>query len=402
LSQIALSTILLGGAGLLTRSFWSLASVDPGFRVDGLVTMAVSMTPARYPDSARLAAYSDAVAARLERIPGVSAASSTTALPSEFPIDFPVSVAGGSEASAAADARSAPFDTWYRAINPHYFSAMEIPVRNGRAFSDADSAGAAPVVVINQALARAAFPNGEALGQALVIGTGYLKDARDLRPRTIVGIVGDTREQGLRFAPTLTIYVPVAQAPEMITRLVVEKIPLRWVLRTDGEPADLVPAVRQALLAVDPTQPPSDFARMSDVLGRSISSNRFNMVMLTVFSGLALVLAAIGVYGLTAYAVAQRTREIGIRVSLGASPAQLVRGLLVQALQLCLAGTALGLVGAIFLGRFLRGLLFGISATDGLTIGAVIAIMTAVVVAATYVPASRASRIDPMLALRQE
>ena len=279
---------------------------------------------------------------------------------------------------------------------------MEIPLLNGRVFTDNDSAGGAPVIVINQALARAAFPNGEALGQALVIGDGYLTDARDLRPRTIVGIVGDTREQGLRFAPTLTTYVPVAQSPEPITRLVLEKIPLRWVLRTDREPTDLVPAVRQAVLDVDPTQPAADFARMSDVLGRSISPHRFNMLMLTMFSGLALALAAIGVYGLTAYAVAQRTREIGIRVSLGASPTQLVRGLLGQALRLCLVGTALGFAGAIFLGRFLRSLLFGVSATDGLTIVVVIATMTAVVAAATYLPASRASRIDPILALRQE
>jgi hypothetical protein len=258
------------------------------------------------------------------------------------------------------------------------------------------------VVVINQALARAAFPNGEALGETLVIGRGYLTDARDLRPRTIVGIVGDTRERGLRFAPTLTTYVPVAQSPELITRLVLDKIPLRWVLRTDREPSDLVPAVRQAVLAVDPTQPAADFARMSDVLGRSISPQHFNMLMLTMFSGLALALAAIGVYGLTAYAVAQRTREIGIRVSLGASRTQLVRGLLGQGLRLCLAGTTLGLVGAIFLGRFLRTLLFGISATDGLTLAIVIATMIVVVVAATYLPAARACRLDPVRALRQE
>jgi hypothetical protein len=258
------------------------------------------------------------------------------------------------------------------------------------------------VIVVNQALARAAFPAGEALGQALVIGTGYLKDPKDLRPRTIVGIVGDTRERGLWLPPTLTMYVPVAQSPELITQLVLEKIPPRWVLRTDREPTDLVAVVRQAVLAADGTQPASDFARMSDVLGRSISSNRFNMLMLTAFSGLALVLAAIGVYGLTAYAVAQRTREIGIRMSLGASPTQLVRELLMQGLKLCLAGTAIGFAGAALLGRFLRSLLFGVSATDGLTIVVVIATMTAVVVIATYLPAMRASRIDPMLALRNE
>jgi putative ABC transport system permease protein len=401
LAQIALSTVLLAGAGLLARSFSSLASVDPGFQVDGLLTMSVSMTPARYPDSARLGAYTDAVALRLERIPGVAAASSTTALPSEFPIDFPVSIVGRSNEPAVAGS-SAQLDAWYRAINPHYFAAMNIPLLAGRVLTDSDGASGVPVVVINQTLARAAFPNGEALGGALVIGKGYLTDTRDLRPRTIVGIVGDTRERGLRFAPTLTTYVPVAQSPELITRLILEKIPLRWVLRTDREPADLVPAVRQAVLAVDPTQPAADFAKMSDVLGRSISPQRFNMLMLTTFSGLALVLAAIGVYGLTAYAIAQRTREIGIRISLGASRPQLLRRLLGQGLRLCLAGTTLGLVGAVFLGRFLRTLLFGISATDGLTMVLVIATMVVVVVAATYLPAARACRIDPVRALRQE
>jgi putative ABC transport system permease protein len=398
LSQIALSTILLAGAGLLVRSFWNLSTIDPGFRADGVLTMTVSVTASRYPDSARLGDYTDAVARRLERIPGVVAASSTTALPSEFPIDFPVSVVGGQDRTTGG----AELDAWYRAINPHYFTAMAIPLLKGRALTDSDSATGAPVIVVNQALARAAFPAGEALGQALVIGTGYLKDPKDLRPRTIVGIVGDTRERGLWLPPTLTMYVPVAQSPELITQLVLEKIPPRWVLRTDREPTDLVAVVRQAVLAVDGTQPASDFARMSDVLGRSISSNRFNMLMLTAFSGLALVLAAIGVYGLTAYAVAQRTREIGIRMSLGASPTQLVRELLMQGLKLCLAGTAIGFAGAALLGRFLRSLLFGVSATDGLTIVLVIATMTAVVVIATYLPAMRASRIDPMLALRNE
>ena len=401
LSQIALSTILLAGAGLLARSFGNLASVDPGFRADGVLTMSVSMSPAKYPDSARLAAYTDAVVRRLERMPGVAAASSTTALPSQFPIDFPVAPVGGSD-QAAGPGRARPLDAWYRAVDPHYFSVMGVPLREGRVLTDSDSASAAPVVVINQALARAAFPNRKALGQALVIGDGFLTDARDLRARTVVGIVGDTREQGLRFAPTFTTYLPVSQSPELITRLVVEKIPLQWVVRTDRDPTDLVPAIRQAVLSVDSTQPPADFARMSDVLAGSISSNRFTMLMLTTFSGLALVLAAIGVYGLTAYAVAQRTREIGIRVSLGARPAQVVHEILAQGLRLCLAGTALGLVGAFFLARFLRSLLFGISASDGPTILLVVVTMTTVVVAATYLPALRASRIDPMLALRQE
>jgi predicted permease len=403
LSQVALSTILLLGAGLLVRSFWNLAAVNPGFRADHLLTMAVSLTPSRYPDSAQLGAYTDAISARLEQIPGVAAASSTPALPAELPIDFPVTVVGGPpRGQASGSPGSGELDAWYRSINPHYFAAMEIPLLSGRAFNGDDSAGGAPVIIVNQALARAAFPNGGAIGQALIIGEGYLTDARDLRPRTIVAIVGDTREQGLRFAPTMAMYIPVAQAPEMITRLILEKIPMRWVIRIDRSPGDVVPAVRQAVLAIDPSQPPTDFASMTDVVARSIAPNRFNMVMLTIFGGVALTLAAIGLYGLMAYTVAQRTREIGIRVSLGARPQQLVRALVWQGLRLSLAGAVTGVVGALWLGRFLRTLLFGVGTIDGVTIAIVLSTMTAVVIAATYLPASRAAWIDPMLALRHD
>ncbi len=279
---------------------------------------------------------------------------------------------------------------------------MGVPLLKGRVFGEEDSAAAAPVIVINQALARAAFPGTEALGRALVIGGGYLTDARDLRPRTIIGIVGDTREQGLCFAPTLTVYVPVAQSPERITQLVLEKIPLRWAIRTTGEPAAVAAEVREAVLAEDRTQPPGDMATLSDILKRSIAPSRFNMLMLLVFGSLAGILAAAGVYGLTAYIVAQRTRELGTRVALGASPRALVRGLVGDGLRLSLAGTALGVCGALVLGRFLRTLVFGVSVADGPTIAAAVITMTVVVLMATYLPALRASRIDPMLTLRQE
>src|SRR5436190_746992 len=398
-AQVALSTMLLVGAGLLVRSFWLLSGVNPGFRPDHLLTMSVSMTPSRYPDSARLGAYTSAVSKRLELIPGVVAASSTPALPSEFPIDFPVRAAGG---SPGATNGPAAIDAWYRSIDPHYFDAMAIPLLGGRTFADDDSAGAAPVLIINRALARAAFPGGDALGRALVIGEGYLTDPRGLRPRTIVGIVRDTREQGLRFAPTLAMYIPVAQAPEMITRLVLDKIPVRWVIRSEGAPADLATAARRAVLEIDPGQPAADFASMTEVLSRSIAPARFNMVMLTVFGTLALTLAAIGIYGLMAYAVAQRTREIGIRISLGARPRQVVRELSWHGARLSVAGTVIGMAGALVLARFLRTMLFGVGAADALTMTIVVAIMTVVVLAATCLPASRAANIDPMRALRQE
>src|SRR5262249_39860724 len=156
------------------------------------------MAPGRYPDSARVAAYTQAVVERIERIPGVAAASSTTALPSEFPVDFPITVVGRQpDSSSRASSGLENLDAWYRAINPHFFAAMDIPLLDGRVFGDGDTSTSRPVIILNRALARAAFPNGDPLGQSVVLGTGYLKDQRDLRPRTVVGIVGDTREQGL-------------------------------------------------------------------------------------------------------------------------------------------------------------------------------------------------------------
>ena len=402
LAQVALSTVLLLGAGLLGRSFWNLATVDPGFRANDVLTMSVSLTPSRYSDSVRLGAYSAAVSAALERIPGVVAASSTPALPTDFPFDFPVRVVGAAADRTSDASGSTELEAWYRSIDPHYFAAMGIPLVQGRTFGDADSASAEPSLIINQALARAAFPNGHAIGQALIIGEGYLADARDLRPRTIVGVVGDTREHGVRFAPTMTMYLPAAQAPEMITRIIVEKIPLRWVIRSNRETSALSAAVRQAVLSVDPTQPAADFAGMNEVLARSIAPNRFNMLMLAIFGGIALALAGMGIYGLTAYAVAQRTREIGIRLSLGAKPGQLRRALICQGLRLCAGGAVIGAILASWLARFLRALLFGVAAADAITLVAVASTLAAMTAIATYLPASRAAAIDPMLALRQD
>jgi predicted permease len=397
--QVALSTLLLVGAGLLARSVWNLTTLDPGFRADHLLTMSVSVTPSRYTNAERLGAYTAAVSERLARIPSVVAASSTTALPSDFPIDFPVRGAGDGTGSVA---EAELLDAWYRAIDPAFFPAMGIPLQRGRGFTAADSGGGAPVVIISRSLADRAVPGGDALGRSIVIGEGFLTDARDLRPRTVVGIAGDTRENGLRSGVTMTMYVPVAQAPEAITSLVINKIPLKWVVRTSGPPGDIVPAARAAVLAVDATQPASSFATMHAVLARSIAPSRLNMVMLLAFGGMALVLAALGIYGLVAYTVAQRTREIGVRVSLGARPSHIVWGLVRQGLVLCLAGTLAGIAGSLVLGRLLRALLFGIESVDVLTVGVVVSLMALVVAAATYLPASRAASIDPVVALRHE
>ncbi|HEY1945974.1 MAG TPA: ABC transporter permease [Bryobacteraceae bacterium] len=393
--QVALSTVLLVGAILLLRSFWILSSVDPGFRPEHLLTMNISVSPERYPNSALVADYTEKVIQHLERLPGVAAASSTTTLPFEPDFDFPVTPVGGSTGRKELDA-------WYRAVNRQFFTAIGAPLLHGRAFNAGDTAGSAPVVIVNATLARKAFPNENAIGRALIIGEGYLTDPRELRQRTVVGIVGDTREEGLMYPAPGVIFVPAAQSPERITKIALEKIPTRWVIRTMGDTSKLMPAVRRAVLAADATQPASDLRTMDELLARHLAPNRFNLLMLAVFACIALALAAIGVYGLMSYSVSLRTREIGLRIALGAAPRSLVRALVWRGLRLAFTGVACGLVAALALGRLLGTLLFGVPSSDALTYAAVVGTLAVVMLLANYLPAARAAAVDPMAALREE
>ncbi|MGH9591612.1 MAG: FtsX-like permease family protein, partial [Bryobacteraceae bacterium] len=289
-----------------------------------------------------------------------------------------------------------------RTVSPseHYFAAMGIPVLRGRIFSDRDTANSAPVVIVNASLARAAFGGEDPLGRAVIIGKGYLTDPRELRPRTIVGIAGDTRELGLAYGAQMTAYVPAEQSPDRITRIALEQLPPRWVIRTKGDPLAMTASVRKAVLAADPAQPPADFRSMDQVLAASIAPNRFNMILLGIFAALALALAALGISGLTAYSISLRRREIGLRIALGAGPASVVRSFLWQGLKLCLAGAFFGMLGALTLARFLGSLLFGVPSTDAVTIAGVTVILLTVLLISIYLSASRAARIDPMIALR--
>jgi predicted permease len=401
ISQVALSTLLLVGAILLVRSFWNLNNINPGFREDHLLTMNVSIAPARYPDSVRAANYFERVVRNIERLPGVVAASSTTILPFEPDFDFPVMPIGDKPSTKAA-VEGDELDAWYRAVNSHFFVAMGIPVLRGRVFDDRDRGNSMPVVIINSTLAKKAFPDENALGKSLVIGTGYLTDPRDLRPRIVVGIVGDTREEGLMYPAPGVIFVPVAQSPDKITQITLEKIPTKWVVRTTGDPIAIVPSVRRAVLEADPLQPAADFQTVEKLVARSIAPARFNALMLLVFAVLSLVLAAIGIYGLMSYSVAERTREIGLRISLGAQPFRLVSSLVRHGMLLASVGVVIGVAGALALGRFLRSLLFGVPSSDPFTLAVVVAILLIVILLSNYLPASRASAIDPMRALREE
>ena len=400
-SQIAVSTVLLVGAVLLVRSFWKLATVDPGFKSDHVLTMKISVAESRYANSARTDDYDRKVIEKIERLPGIIAASPTTIFPGEDDFDFPVRAVGEARARRNPSDND-QVDAQYRAIDAHFFKVLRIPVMRGRALADSDTASSEPVIVISETLARQAFPNEKVLGRALVIGEGYLRDTRDLRPRTIVGIVGDTKESGLRQPPPPTIYVPVAQAPEMITRIALEKIPTRWLIRTTGDPMRAVPAIRRAVLAVDATQPAIDFETLGEILSQYIATNRFNMLMLSIFAMLALVLAVIGIYGLMSYSVSQRTREMGVRIALGARSGDLIRSLVWQAAKLGLIGVIAGLAGSTILNRLLGSLLYGVQPSDAITFVSVACLLLLVLVLANFVPAMRAASIQPLIALREE
>jgi predicted permease len=287
-------------------------------------------------------------------------------------------------------------------VAPHFFRALGIPLLRGRYFQASDTPASAPVIVVNQKLAKALFPDEEALGRSLILGAGYLKTAYDLRPRTIVGIVGDTHEEGLGYPPPLAMYLPAGQAPDLITRISLDAFPIRWVIRTVGDPMKVAPQIRRAVLNVDSTQPPADFETLKDFLSESIAANRFNMTMFTVFAALALFLAAIGIYGLMSYAVAQRTREIGIRIALGARPERVVFTLIAQGIRIGVIGIAGGLIAALSLTHLLNKMLFGVPPSDFITLIAVTWMLLAVLLLANFLPSMRAASIDPLIALREE
>jgi predicted permease len=279
---------------------------------------------------------------------------------------------------------------------------MQIPLLEGRNLTDRDNASGAPVVLINQALALRFFPGQNPLGQHIIIGAGAEAEGLADRTREIVGIVGNTKEFGLTRPAPETLFVPAAQVQDGMTAIDNRLIPLVWVVRTTGEPRSLARAVQRELLAVTSQEAPDNFRTMEDLLSASIAQQRFNMLLLAMFAGLAVVLVAVGLYGVLAYLVAQRTNEIGIRMALGASHRE-VLGLVVRnGMRMTFAGLSLGIVAALGLTRLLAGLLFGVKPTDAFTFGSVAILLCGVALLACYIPARRATRVDPIVALRYE
>jgi putative ABC transport system permease protein len=382
-AETALAIVLLVGAGLLIRSFARLQQVNVGFNPAQLLTARIGLPRAQYAKPEQWISFYQQTLERMNGLPGAQEAAVAVPLPlSDSYINLAFAV-DGRPPRTKSDAPTADFV----AISPNYFHVLQVPLLRGREFSDADSESGAKVCVISSSLAQQLFPNQSALGQRIIIG--YPTDAT----REIVGIVGDVKDSDLSARQSAQIYVPFVQNPFWAADIAV---------RARGNPSALSSVLREQIRGIDSALPVAEVRPMEAVIGSSVAQPRFRTALLSLFGAAALLLAAIGIYGVLAYTVAQQTREIGIRMALGANPGRVLRLVLARGLRLAGAGTVIGVLAALMLTPLLNSLLFGVSATDPLTFAAVAGLLLGVALLACYVPARRAMRVDPMVALRYE
>ncbi len=394
-SEIALAVVLLVGAALLIRTFVALGAVDPGFDAQNVLTMRMSLTGQRFAKSAGIERLVQDGVTRVNALPGVTLASATCCVPLEGGYGLPFLVMG-------RPLKDGPFHgggSWLT-VSPGYFAVFKIPVVGGRVFNERDDGAGVPVVVINQAMAKKFWPKADPLNDKIWIGKGIMSELAAETPRQIVGIVGDVRG-GLDNDPNPTMYIPNAQVPDALQALNVRLTPLKWVVRTRVNPFTLSAAIQEQLRQASGL-PVTDVRTMDDVVSRSTSRQRFNMLLMTVFGGAALFLAGLGVYGLMAYSVQQRSQEIGIRMALGAETGHVLKLVLFQGMRLALAGVVIGIGSALGLTRVMASFLFGVKPRDLAVFIAVPVILSAVSLIAVWLPARRASRVDPAIALRTE
>jgi predicted permease len=385
-AEVALAIVLLAGAGVLLRSFTRLTTVDPGFRPAGVTTFTVSLSPVRYPDAARRDQFATTMLSRLQKLPGMNAAGISFSLPfsgSGFGVTF--GIGGRPEVSGPDEPRAQ-----IRVASSDYFRTMGIPLLRGRGFTAEDRAGGPPVLLISQETAHRYWPNEDPIGQTL--RTGWHSDGRRFGG-TIVGVVGDVHQFSLAAKPTAHVYGALAQWP-----LDEQAV----VMRSTVAPTAVLAAARDIVHVLDPQLPMYDARPLDDLVRESIAERRFYATLLATFAALALVLAAVGIYGVIAYGVQQRRRELGIRIALGASRQRVVGMIMRQGMTLTIVGALIGLAGAGVLTSVLGSQLFGVSARDPLTFLAVPAVLIAVAAVACVVPARRAVSVDPATAIRAE
>jgi putative ABC transport system permease protein len=384
ISEVALSLVLLIGAGLMIRSFWKLQNVNPGFDTSNALTMSVALTPSRYSEPHQQLAFLDRAIEQIRAVPGVVSVGATTTIPlGGGGSTQPFSIEGRPTGTVAEQPMAQT-----RYITTDYFQAIGIPLRQGRFFSDRDRDNSVPVVIISEAMARRFWPGDNAIGKRLTPSFHLEQGARE-----IVGVVGDVKASGLDVDSSAMMYLPYKQSPRPY---------MSFVVRTTSNPESLVQTVSKAIYSIDKEQALTDIETMDQVVTKSLSDRRFNMTLLLTFAGVALVLASVGVYGVMNYTVTLRRRELGIRMALGAGRMDVLRLVLGQGLTLTLIGVAAGLISAYALTRLMASLLYGVTATDYITFTSVSAVLIAVGVAASYVPARRATKVNPTIALRTE
>jgi putative ABC transport system permease protein len=396
-SEIALAVVLLAGAALMIRTFAGLRSVNTGFDASNVLTMQTSISGGRYSTTAQAEAMVRQASERIEALPGVEYAACVVMLPMQQGIDIPFTIEG----RTPKNGEKWEGDEYWRFVSPHYFEALHIPLLRGRFFDRRDTAASAHAVIINEAFARKYWPNEDPIGRQMIIGHGLGADFEE-PGREVVGIVGSVTEAGLGKGKVPVMYVPQSQITDGITKLGASLLPLSWVIRTKADPLSATSGARREFESLDAQLAPSKVLIMNQVIALSTARDNFNVLLLTVFALVALSLAAVGIYGLMSYAVEQRTQEIGIRMALGASRGKIMQMVLGQSMRLAAIGTVLGLAAAFGLTRLLAGFLYGVRSTDPLTYATVVAILAAVAMFAAFVPARRATQVDPMMALRHE
>ncbi|HWF92520.1 MAG TPA: ABC transporter permease [Terriglobales bacterium] len=395
-TELALALVLLIGAGLLVHTFIAIRGVDPGFDASHVLTLRMSLTGRRFEKAAGVAQLSRDGVERLDALPGVESSAATCCVPLEGGFGLPFTIVG----RPTGDSNSSGGGGWMT-ISPDYFKVFKIPLMRGRFFNDHDDEGSEGVVIINQTLARQFWPKGDPLSDHIVIGHGVGPEFEE-GPRRVVGIVGDVRESGLRNDPDPMMYIPTAQVTNGITALNARISPIAWIVRTKVNPESLRAAISRELVSASGGLPVADVRSMDEVVVRSTARENFDMLLLTIFAGSALLLAAIGIYGLMAYSVQQRTQEIGIRMALGADKSAVRNMVVRQVMTLALIGIGIGLAAASGLVRLLASLLFRVKTWDPVSFVVVPVLLIAVALLAVWFPAQNATRVDPVDALRYE
>ena len=388
-AEVALTTMLLITAALLARSFQRIEAVDPGFRGSHVLTIRLSLPRARYNNGAAIEGFYEEVQPRIAALPGIRAVAAANVVPMNGYLATTSFFIDGVMVKDAPEAH-------YRMISPGYFRALGMPLLGGRAFTPADRRGSLPVAIVNETFARQYWHGASPIGARMRLDDGE----KVPRAMEVVGVVGDVKHFGLEQETTIEVYVPIAQVPDATTIWLANN--MYWVIQTDGAPLAATNAVRREIAAVDPGVPASFVRSMDQWMGVSLAPRRFNLELVEVFALAALLLAVIGVYAVSASAVAMRTREIGIRAALGASRREVIALVLRGGLTPVLLGLIAGTMGASFSGRAVSGMLFGITPQDPASLASVAVTLTAAAFVASYLPARRAGKVDPIIALRTE